>query len=86
LDFLYRFSKNLQILNSTKIHAAGYELFHADRQTDMMMLIVAFRNFTKAPKKAYQVWMMTDKAQNNLNCISQLCLLEHFFLEFVKEL
>jgi len=26
------------------------ELFHADRRTDMTKLIVAFRNFAKAPK------------------------------------
>ena len=29
----------------------GVELFHADRQTDMPKLTVAFRNFAKAPKK-----------------------------------
>jgi hypothetical protein len=33
-----------------KICPVEAELFHADRQTDMMKLIVAFRNFTKAPK------------------------------------
>jgi hypothetical protein len=33
-----------------KIHLAGAELFHADGQTDMMRLIVAFRNFAIAPK------------------------------------
>jgi hypothetical protein len=29
----------------------GVELFHADGQTDMPKLIVAFRNFTNAPKR-----------------------------------
>ena len=29
----------------------GAELFHADRQTDMTKLIVAFRNFPNVPKK-----------------------------------
>jgi len=37
-----------------KFHPMGAELFHADgrkdRQTDMTKLIVALRNFTKAPK------------------------------------
>ena len=33
-----------------KIRAAGAELLHADRQTDMTKLIVAFRNFAKTPK------------------------------------
>jgi hypothetical protein len=28
----------------------GAELFHADIQTDMMNLIVAFRNFANSPK------------------------------------
>jgi hypothetical protein len=29
----------------------GAEFFHEDRRTDMTKLIVAFRNFAKAPKK-----------------------------------
>jgi len=29
----------------------GAELFYADGQTDVTMLIVAFRNFANAPKK-----------------------------------
>ena len=31
-----------------KIRRVGAELFHADGQTDMTKLMVAFRNFTKA--------------------------------------
>jgi len=34
-----------------KIRSVGVELFHADRQTDMTNLIVAFRNFANALKK-----------------------------------
>jgi len=47
------FSKNFrktQVLNFVKIRAVGAELFHADGQTDTTKLIVAFRNFAKAPK------------------------------------
>jgi hypothetical protein len=33
-----------------KIHPVEAELFHADGQTDMTKLIVAFRTFEKAPK------------------------------------
>jgi len=33
-----------------KIRPVGAELSHADGQTEMMKLIVAFRNFTIAPK------------------------------------
>ena len=42
-----------------KIHPVGAELFHADGwtdgQTDMMKLIVAFRNFANAHKT---MWLM----------------------------
>jgi hypothetical protein len=33
-----------------EIRPVGVELFHADGQTDITTLIVAFRNFAKAPK------------------------------------
>jgi len=33
-----------------KIRPVGTELFHADGQTDMAMIIVAFRNFAKGPQ------------------------------------
>jgi hypothetical protein len=46
---LNRFSKNIQILNSTKFRWVGVVLFHADGQT-WWKLIVAFRNFANAPK------------------------------------
>ena len=42
--------KKNQILIFIKICLVGAELFHADRQTDMTKLIVAFRNFLNAPK------------------------------------
>jgi hypothetical protein len=35
-----------------KICILGTELFRADRQTDMMKLIVAFRSFAKSYKKS----------------------------------
>ena len=44
LEFLVRFSKNIQISNFMKIRLVGAELFHADGQTDMTKLIVAFRD------------------------------------------
>ena len=33
-----------------KIRAVGAELFHADEETDMTKLSVAFRDFANAPK------------------------------------
>jgi hypothetical protein len=37
------------------ISPVGAELFHADGQTDMTKLTVAFRNFANAPKKFLSV-------------------------------
>jgi len=44
------FKKNTQRTNSIKIRPVGDELLHADGRTDMMQLIVTFRNFANAPK------------------------------------
>jgi hypothetical protein len=41
--------------NLMKIRPLGAELFHADGQTDMTKLIVAFRNFAKAPKNEIRI-------------------------------
>jgi hypothetical protein len=43
------FPKISKISNLIKIRPVGAELFHADGQTDTTKLIVAFRNFAKAP-------------------------------------
>ena len=51
--YSFRFSKNTQISNFMKIHRVGAEIFHADRQTDMTKLIVAFQNFAISPKNVY---------------------------------
>jgi hypothetical protein len=51
LNFLNRFSKKSQISSFIKIRPMGDEFFfYEDRRTDMIELIVAFRNFANAPK------------------------------------
>jgi hypothetical protein len=44
--------KILKISNFMKIRPVGAE-FHADGRTDRTKVIVAFRNFAKAPKTAF---------------------------------
>ena len=51
LNFLGKFSKEVEIWNFIKIRRVGAELFHEDRRTDTK-LVVAFRNFAKAPDKS----------------------------------
>jgi hypothetical protein len=46
----------------------GAELFHADKQTDMTKLIVAFRNFANAPKN------VEEMAVECFDAISDICL------------
>jgi hypothetical protein len=61
MKFLDRFSKNTQILKYfTKTHPVGTRLFSADRQTGkqayLMMLKVAFHNFTNTPKMEVRIY------------------------------
>jgi len=44
------FRKNTYIPNFIKIRPVGAELFHADGQTDVPKLIIAFRTFANTPK------------------------------------
>ena len=49
MNFLDIFSKNNLISNFIKMSPAGAKLFHADGQTDMTKLIVAFPSFVNTP-------------------------------------
>jgi hypothetical protein len=49
LEFSRQVFEKSQILNLIKTLPVGVELFHAEGQTDMTKLIVAFRNFANAP-------------------------------------
>jgi len=48
--FSIDFEKNMQVADFMRSRPVGAEMFHADRQTDMTKLTVAFRNFANAPK------------------------------------
>jgi len=50
LECSRQISKNMQVADLMRSRSVGAEMFHADRQTDMTELTVAFRNFTNAPK------------------------------------
>jgi hypothetical protein len=45
-----------------KICPVATELFHADRQTDMMKLTVTFCNFANAPKNAADFFSHLEKS------------------------
>jgi len=58
MNLLDIFFKNPHISNFKKICPGGAE-FYVDRRTDMTKLIVAFPNFTNAPKKKYKgLWRL----------------------------
>ena len=44
----------------------GAALFHADGRTDMMKPIVAFRNFSNAPKNCLMLNMVVNKVTTRL--------------------
>jgi hypothetical protein len=48
--FSTHFRKKKKVSDFMKILPKGAELCHADGQTDMTTLMVAFRKFTNAPK------------------------------------
>jgi len=51
--------------NITKFPPVEAELFHMGGQTDMMKLIVAFLNFSNAPKKTSENWVRTNVDQDS---------------------
>ena len=67
LNFLDRFSKNIQILNFVKIRPVEAELFQeegqTDRQTDMTEVIVIFDNFVYVPENCSQYAHYLVKSQ-----------------------
>ena len=56
LTFLSDFKKNPQISNFMKICLVWAELFHADRQTDMIKLTATLRRYAKESKKCFKTF------------------------------
>jgi hypothetical protein len=57
-----------------KIRPVGAELFHADRQTNMTKLVVAFRSFPNAPQNVISHHVTTHSAA--LECHSSANLIK----------
>jgi hypothetical protein len=66
LEFSRQFSKNHQISNLMEIRQVGAEFFHADGQTVMTKLVLAFRNFANALKNKNNYMLKNYCDQTNL--------------------
>jgi hypothetical protein len=68
---LCREFRKTQISNFMKIRPLGAKLFHAggltDRQTDIRILTVGFRNFANAPETTQEIYN-TFKSPGIVNC------------------
>ena len=62
-------SKSTQISNSVKIRPVGAELLHADGQTDMMKLKVAFCNFAEVAKTSSYLRISYDCNNQQFFCM-----------------
>jgi len=51
LNFLGRFSQNLQISSFMKIRPVDAELYHGKRRTDTTKVMITFSNFANAHNK-----------------------------------
>jgi hypothetical protein len=63
-----------------KIHPVAAEFFRADRQADMMKLIVTSRNFANAPIKTINISIIfTFLSRTNILDADAICLVVLFF-------
>jgi hypothetical protein len=75
--FVGRFSKNTEISNFTKICPVGAELFHANGQTYMTKLTVAFRNFVNVPCNKFRGYARDEVQEIILGFQFESCHLLH---------
>jgi len=54
LEFFRHIFAKYSNIKFNYIRPVGSEVFHADRQTNMIKLVVAFRNFAKALKNEFE--------------------------------
>ena len=84
-NFIDRFSKNTQKSNFMKIPSVGAELFYAggrtDRETDLTKLLVAFRNFAKAPRNRKRNKLGAERGILKCCKTKILCILCHKLYE-----
>jgi hypothetical protein len=72
--FIDRLWNNHQIENFIKIRSVEAEFFHADGQTDMTKLIVAFCNFANAPKNYFRIFLCLEGLNSQaIKCQSKCC-------------
>ena len=86
INFLDRFSTNIQISNAVKIHAVGTELFHADGRTHRHdKKLVAFRNFENVPILIFNAIIFVYKFSSTLTCIKEVTIIcIYLFTHFHK--
>ena len=79
--------ENTQLSDFTKINPVGAQLFHADRQTDITKLIVAFRNFCE---RVYQLSILSIRRIYALRVIIKeaviISLINNSQIVFVTEI
>ena len=78
---MVRFSKNSQTSNFMKIPSEGADLFHADGQSDVTKLTVAFCSFANAPNKESPTYRRSF--DTNWYLFLQLIVCQTFGIAFV---
>jgi hypothetical protein len=88
MNFLNRRSKNPQIINNMKILPEGAQLFRVDgrtdRNTNMMQLVVALRNYANALKIGKNFIIICIQILQLYQCAIVYKLGDWFLIRFIK--